>query len=51
MSRPLNVLIVHVTRFNRLMWDNGPAVTSALIPLVAVFWRLRGAGAFRVPFF
>lgn len=27
------------------------AVTSALIPLIAVFWRLRGAVAFRVPFF
>jgi GT2 family glycosyltransferase len=27
------------------------AVTSALIPPLAVYWRLRGAWAFRVPFF
>jgi GT2 family glycosyltransferase len=27
------------------------ALTSALIPPLAIFWRLRGAWAFRVPFF
>ena len=26
------------------------AITSALIPPVAVYWRLRGAWTFRVPF-